>query len=246
MSYTVYKEFARELVTTGELDPMYTMLYRSRAAKGDSWTMKFCLYMLMFYDSTRAAWIADQPSDLFWGYVMGNFDNHRRGKERRHFRGENGRVSAASLAALGGPEKAFQIASQASTLPEFYNALDRATVVGFGPYFRLKWADYLTNVFEFPISVEHLPFMLPDPPLKCIKSVFPTMYVKDAMDLIVSWIADMDDPFSGKRKCGYSEAETVACGIHTYLIKHEYQMGDDIAKYKRDLAHRPDLVGLLP
>lgn len=246
MPYTTYRQFARDLVTTGELDPMYTMLSRARAVKGDDWVRRFSLYLLMFYDAQRAAWIADQPSDDFWFHVERNFDLHTRGKERRHFRGANGVAGYTSLQALGSAEQAFQVPLQARTLPEFVQALVAAKVSSFGSYFQLKWFDYATNVFDRKMDVSRLPFMLPDPPLKCLKAIMPELTTLQAMNTIVSWISDLDDPFGGKRKCGYSEAETVACGIHTYLIKHKYLMGDDIDKYHDALANRPDLLALLP
>jgi hypothetical protein len=56
----------------------------------------------------------------------------------------------------------------------------------------------------------------------------------------------MDDPFSGTRKCGYSEAETVACVIPSYLYKHKYKMGDDIFKYWEQLKDHEELQRLLP
>jgi hypothetical protein len=232
------------LVSTGELDPIYTMAYRAREVKGDPWVMRFLLYMLMFYEAKGAAAAAD--ADDFWGYVRTNYATATRGRERRYFRGEAGIASYTSLEALGEPEIAFLAPVQARVLPEFRKALEARKIAGFGDYFMLKWADYLANVFLNGLSFEHLPFMLPSPPLKCLKQVFPDLYVKDALGEIASWISDMPDPFSGRKKCGYSEAETVACAIPTYLIKKRYYMGEDIDKYRSQLADRPDLLQLLP
>lgn len=246
MSYTAYRRFARDLVRTGELDPLYTMLYRARKTHGDEWVMRFALYMLMFYDPKRAAWIADKEPARYWEYVRDNFNTHTRGKERRHFRGANGIDGYTSLQALGSATQAFQVPFQATTYPEFVQALESAGVKSFGPYFQLKWCDYATCVFDCDISMSRLPLMLPDPPKKCIKKILPHLSTLDAMYAIKSWIEDLDDPFSGKRKCGFSEAETVACGIDTYLLKGTYKMGDDIRKYHDALAGRSDLLPLLP
>lgn len=244
MSYTTYRQFARELVTTGELDPIYTMAYRARAEKGDAWVQRFLMYMLMFYDAKGAAVAAD--AEDFWKHVEATYPTATRGKERRYFRGEAGVASYTSLQLRGSAESAFQTPIQARTLPEVRSSLLREKIAGFGDYFMLKWADYLANVMLVPIDFSHLPFMLPSPPLKCIKQVFPGVYVKDGLDEITHWVADLPDPFSGTRLCGYSEAETIACAIPSYLIKGRYKMGDDIRKYQEQLKDRPDLLRLLP
>jgi hypothetical protein len=239
-----YTSFARELITTGELDPVYTMMYNARAEMGDDWVSRYCMHFLMFYAAEEAAKAADQPD--FWKYVKDNYDTCRRGSERRYFRGEAGRASIQSLDKLGSPESVFQELVQPLTLPKFRKRLAALGIKGFGDYFMLKWADYADKVFLAGINYEHLPFMLPSPPLKCFKTVWPDMYVKDAMDMVTGWISDLDDPFSGKQKCGYSEAETIACAIPSYLIKKRYKMGDDIRKYERDLKDFPHLTRLLP
>ena len=246
MNYTTadYRAFARELVSTGELDPIYTMLYRARAEKGDDWVAKFCMYMLMFYE-TSGAYSAADDSD-FWEYVRTNYPTAVRGKERRYFRGEAGIASYTSLARVGGAIEAFQVPVQATTLPAFRRAVESAGVVGFGEYFMLKWADYCANIFLSPLSFDDLPKMLPSPPLKCLKQVFPDKTPRQGLEIITSWVSDMDDPFSGTRKCGFSEAETIACAIPSYLHKGRYKMGDDIRKYREQLKEHPDLVRLLP
>ena len=241
MSYTT---FARELVLTGELDPLYTMLYRARDVKGDDWVKKFCMYLLMFYE-TEGAYQAAEVAD-FWDYVEAMYPTAPRGSERRYFRGEAGIACYTSLRAQGGPISAFQIPVQARTLPEMWGVLNRLKIVGFGEYFLLKWVDLLNNVFEADIDVSDLPRMLPSPPLKCLKTIFPGNTPREGLDEIVSWISDLDNPFSGHRKCGYSEAETVACAIPSYLIKGKYKLGDDIAKYHYQLRTHPELTYLLP
>lgn len=244
MSYTTYRLFARELVVTGELDPIYTLAYRARAELGDDWVQRFLLYMLMFYEAKGAVEAAN--SDNFWKYVETNYLTAPRGRERRYFRGAAGVASYTSLQALGEPERAFRLPVQARTLPEFRRVLERSFIIGFGDYFMLKWADYAANVFLTGIDFSDLPKMLPSPPLKCLKTVFPQLSPAGALDEITGWICDMDDPFSGLKKCGYSEAETVACAIPSYLIKHRYKMLDDIKKYQEQLRDHPNLLRLLP
>jgi len=246
MNFSIYRQFARDLVTTGELDPLYTMLYRARAEKGDEWVKLFCMYMLMFYDSKGAYEEATTGEVGFWERIRQDFDTRRRGKERRHFRGENGRVSFISLQALGSPVAAFDIIAHTRTIPTANTVLNSAGVMGFGEYFRLKWVDYQAKVMLVPFNYSHLPFMLPESPMKCIKQVWPDTHPTVAMENIVGWIDDLPDPFSGTTMCGNSEAETIACAIPSYLIKGNYKMGDDIAKYHAELKDYPELVRLLP
>lgn len=238
------RKLARDLVLTGELDPIYTMLYRARGPKGDNWVARFCMHFLMFYNAKEAYKAAYYKH--FWDDTMANYGNTERGKERRHFRGPTGLRSIRSLNILGKPEWVFFMLAGRHGLPRMAQILRDNEVRGFGAYFLVKWADLLCNVFNEPINFKDLPDMLPEPPAKCLSEIFPDLTARQAMDVIVSWVADLDDPFSGTRKCGYSEAETIACAIPTYLLRPRYKMGDDILKYKKQLADCPELLDLLP
>jgi hypothetical protein len=239
-----YRDFARELVTTGEIDPLYTMLYRARAEFGDKWVASYCMAMLLTYNAKTACEITDvlNPYDYLWNA----YEEFARGKERRYFRGEAGKASLRSIEQLGQLDTAFFSLGGTKTLPELKRRARELGIVGFGDYFLIKWADLLHNVFLEEMYFGDLYRHLPDPPLKCLKTVFPDMYPKAALEEIVSWISDLDDPFSGTRKCSYSEAETIACAIPSYLIRARYQMGDDIAKYREQLKGYPSLARLLP
>jgi hypothetical protein len=198
------------------------------------------MYILMFYDAKTAC------IPLGWDEIVSQYDTLPRGTERRYFRGAAGLDSIQSLRRCGSLSEAFFSLSPALTLADLKQRARALEIVGFGDYFLLKWADLLANVFLFPISFHQLPRMLPGPPLKCIKTYFPDQTIWDAMEEIVSWIDDLDDPFSGTRKCGFSEAETIACAIPSYLYKHRYAMGDDIKKYRNELENYPELQALLP
>lgn len=242
------REFARELILTGEQDPIYTLVARTARHPdyGLGWTARFCTYFLMFYDAGGAAIAASKDNDEFWDRIRYRFDVLPRGKERRHFRGASGLASFTSLRRLGGPVAAFRFPTLGEGLGSFERALRGAGVVGFGPYLTLKWADLADAVYQVNFDYSDLTSMLPDPPKKALQLMFPQQALRDGLYRVKSWIEDLDEPFGGYRKCGLSEAETIACAVPTYLIKGRYKMGDDIAKYHKALADHPDLVALLP
>lgn len=81
------QDFARELLTTGDLDPLYIMLWRAK------WTRtRLCRWLVAYwcyYHAGLCCWIIDQYN--YWPTMLkvayGGKD-YPRGTERRHFRGD--------------------------------------------------------------------------------------------------------------------------------------------------------------
>lgn len=228
-----WQEFARETIRINDLDPTYEMLRNARKEYGDEWVARFCLHMLMFYHVGEAEVAANLDGVEFWKHVEDNYETCKRGTERRHFRGANGRAAIASLkpAFLTAPGSALR-AFYRPAYPDLYRAV-AGGATGFGPYFIWKWADYLQCVFDLPIDLTMAHKFMPDEPAKCAKKYWPDLTLKQALDTVVDEIKQYPDPFSKSRPCGVSEAETILCMMKGYFITKSHRIGDDLLdKYK--------------
>src|SRR5690606_33703664 len=79
-------EFGRELVLSGDLDPVYVLL--SHLGWDLATRARFCVAYWMFYRVDIAAILAQYEGVSFWRKAKeGVFTFRRRGTERRHFRG---------------------------------------------------------------------------------------------------------------------------------------------------------------
>lgn len=222
-----WKECAQRLIETQELDPVYTMLCGASKELDNGWLNKFCLYHLMFYDVGGAIHAAKLHDREFWPFVQTYYHTLRRGQERRHFRGQNGLNSIASL--MAGPPPQLLVASlrlDASSYEQVYNSI-RAKYSGFGEYTCLKWADYLDHVFQTPVDFRNLHKYLFSGATAGLESIWPGRSHQDSLAEITDYISQFADPFSGRRKCGPSEAETVACGYKVYYVNTTFKFGYD-------------------
>jgi hypothetical protein len=223
-----WKIFARETIRINDLDPTYSMLVKARDLYGDEWAARFCLHMLMFYHVGEASFAAQLDGREFWEYVEDSYPTCKRGTERRHFRGEAGRASIASLKSkfLTTPGNALR-AFHRPTYPEFHRAVQNGAT-GFGDYFIWKWADYLHCVFEQPIDLSEAYKYMPSEPAKCAKAFWPELTLKQSLDRVVDEIKQYSDPFTNSRPCGVSEAETILCMMKGFFITKSHRLGDDL------------------
>jgi hypothetical protein len=224
---TQYKQFARNLVTSKELDPMYDFMDSARFLKGQEWVDKFALYLFMFYDA-RGAVNAANVED-FWFYVLDNYDTCRRGTERRHFRGIKGLGAILKFKSYGTPSDVWEM-MMAPTFTGLEHRLKlRFSGCEIGPYFAWKAMDILDRSLGRPVDLtlrEALKY-LPDSPRKCCKNVFPGVTIDVVLCEVREWISDLDAPGEPNRKCGIQEAETILCAIDG-LVKGSYRFGKDL------------------
>jgi hypothetical protein len=226
-----YKQFARDLVITQELDPMYDFMHASRIANHDEWADKYALYLFMFYDARAAVEAADAKS--FWAYTATHYEAAKRGTERRHFRGKKGWDAIERLSNMGEPTDVWRAMYRDNYADLYYNIEANFEGCQIGEYFRWKAMDIFDRTMGLPVklSMPVATTLLPESPRKCAKSVYPNYALKDVLADIVSWIDDLIAPGAPTRNCGIPEAETIMCAIRG-LEKGTYKFGEDI-----DLRH---------
>lgn len=173
--------FGRQLITSGDLDPIYTALVAAERA-GDYSIPQLCRWMVAYwcyYSAAVASFMSEKEGDEFWQWMMVAARNEEetpvggrwpRGHERRHFRAKIAVDSVTSLQARYGdrPENmALYIGArwdEGERLP-FKVVSDRAQEHrGFGPWIGFKCADMIDRVMEVPVDFDQAAvFMFKDP-----------------------------------------------------------------------------------
>lgn len=157
-------DFGRELLRTGDLDPVYVALHRAQL---DHPTLaRFCVAYWCFYHVGLAASLAEikQPKK-YWDAMMKvavnegfNLDSTKpfpRGGERRHYRGAQAVASMASLISLY-PKGAEQAVEGFIGAPQGYACHTYKSVAaavqkhrGFGEWIAFKIADMSERVLGY-------------------------------------------------------------------------------------------------
>jgi hypothetical protein len=243
-----WQKFAQITVETNDLDPMYQMMRGARGLYGDEWVMRYCMHMLMFYHAGEAVQAAEE--EWTWGRYEYEFDNLKRGTERRHFRGVQGRTALARLReAAESPMLAF-LTMWAPCYTQLRALFSRGhfTGCGFGDYFAWKVLDLQTRVFDrqVTLTVEEAAQHLPTEPREAAAALFPSLSLQEALIMVRDEITNLPLPFGGPGFCDLQEAETVLCMIKGAFLTRTHQIGDDIEDKKVALQEHPELSRLLP
>lgn len=224
-------ELFKALVETEELDPVYTILYRARKDVGDDAIKRFLVGQMCYYNVGLSAELSDVGSDRFWEHVQALYPTCKRGSERRHFRGENGRKSIASMMQYGSPE-AFFDKMYAPTYAGIRKNFDK--VSGFGPYFQWKALDFFERIMGMPVDASDAWQHLPKEPFKGLALVakeegLEGLSVERQLATLVESAqgAGLQCPPDFKRLVGIQELETLLCA---YIHYHNgtYRPGEDI------------------
>ena len=204
------------------------------------------LYYFLFYDLEGAVKCADYKAP-FWEYVSEVYYAAKRGKARRHFRGQAGMDAINQLSKIGAPKEVWN----ALYCPNFSKLVDHIKVnfqgCQIGDYFTWKLMDIFDRCLDMPVSLsfdETIKWM-PDTPRKGARLWKADYSLGNVLNRVVTAISDLDAPGLPTRKCGYAEAETILCAMYGYN-KGTYKVGDDIRSRHEQLSPWPDLVALLP
>jgi hypothetical protein len=260
MSYPrlTIEEFGGQLLLTGDLDPVYVMLTEAhRSGLSAMQSARWCLAYWCLYHVGAASYAAeDQNSreetvDHFWR-VLGQAalntpkgppptgERWPRGKERRHWRGEQAVNSHSELARryFSTPEGLVQ---GAQGLQEFETVANYVkSHRGFGDWMAFKVADMLEQVFNYPIKFDNAAvFMFKDPKeaalmLWRVKTGQPEgarpKNPQEAIDQVVAYLQDHFKNYrapNGCRAVGLQEVETILCKWKSHMNGH-YPVGNDI------------------
>jgi hypothetical protein len=243
-----YRQFARDLVLSKELDPMYDFAYQTRKAYDHQWSAQFLLHLFMYYDAGQAVSMAKANTELdFWHMQNYGYEGFKRGTERRHFRGDKGRQALLKFQQMGSPASIWRKMYRPTYTQLVENIERNFDGCQIGPYFTWKLMDILDRCLDEPvfITMDEAIKYLPDSPRKCAKTVYPEHNLKEVLEGIVSWIDDIVAPGAPSRNCGIPEAETIMCAIRG-LEKGTYRFGEDIDLRHTQLKGLPEAEFLPP
>ena len=162
-------EFGKQLVETGDLDPLYIMLTAARRKRviDEVQLRKWCLAYWMFYHSGVATAMSEAPD--FWRAVAAHVavPAGARGTERRHFRGQKA-IDAVKWLRVRYPDPldaVFHVIP--SKHPMFAEVSARVTVWPmFGPWIAWKVADMIDRVLKIPVDFSDTNLGVFEAPLK--------------------------------------------------------------------------------
>lgn len=236
--------FGADLVDTGDLDPVYVVLWESGWAGYES-AQQWLLAYWCFYHSGTASWIVDQPD--YWTAMSQAAGSSRwpRSSERRHYRGDNARKSMAFLRSAGLTHLMSPLVGPEPVTVDFVMKSVQKWV-GFGPWIAFKVADMLDRLNLRPIIFNRSAMFLFDSPLRGAKLAAQTYANPDtalhtddavvdwAMDYILTNLKDRSAPPRHERGLGVQEAETILCKWKSHMNGH-YKVGEDIISLRQSL-----------
>ena len=175
------ESFGRQLITSGDLDPIYTALVLAEKA-GDYSTPQLCRWVVAYwcyYNAAVASFLSEKEGEEFWHWMLVAAENTKetpvggrwpRGHERRHFRAAIAVNSVSSLQKRYAerPENFVLYVGARATEEErlpFRTVSNRAQEHnGFGPWIGFKIADMMDRVMEVPVDFDNAAvFMFKDP-----------------------------------------------------------------------------------
>lgn len=264
MSSINWQQFAEITIKTGDLDPMYQLIYNGRMKYGEDWAFNYALFFFMFYDAGQAAAMANAQTELdFWHMVNFGFDGFKRGTERRHFRGEKARNAMLKFQHTGSPKKVWNLMADSNVVPWWSSAPGvpsytriLANINNYfpncqiGPYFAWKAMDLLDRALGKPVrlSLDEALKHMPDEPRAAARHFFPEMTLSEVVIMITGFISQFPAQGEPNRPCGFAEAETILCMMKGFFKTKTHTIGDDIAEKHAQLSgyYEPTLTSLLP
>ena len=230
-------EFGKQLVESGDLDPVYLILWRAKfnPIKLRRWLLAF----FCFYHCGTCSWIVDQPN--YWAAMTeaANTSKHPRGTERRHYRGEAARKSMEYLRSRGvdglfrGLEGELELAEAMSYVTEW---------VGFGKWIAFKVADMLERLEICRINFSATDTFLFESPREGAELVAENYGDRIAKEDAPRWalaylgkrLGKLLAPPRYERTLNGQEYETILCKWKSHLNNH-YPVGHDLEELRLGL-----------
>lgn len=254
------EEFGRQLVLSGDLDPVYTALSR---VEYDGQRMRRLLFAYWCcYNLGEADYLSTSEGNAYWFTMQTMAENSQpspvgrwpRGRERRHFRGEK------AIEAIGwfwknysnrahGPVTTLEtLFSQEEEGPPLrtvpYVELKKVVCEWpqFGPWIAFKVGDMLERVLHLPVDFTDSDVFFFDSPREAAKSWamqnFWTVAMSDAPKVAVEFLkkelGHLSAPPSFDRSLNIQEFETILCKWKAHQ-NGIYPIGSDIKELKHSL-----------
>jgi hypothetical protein len=253
------EDFGRQLIVTGDLDPVYIALRRVEwpEEQHKRWLVAYWL----FYHPGFACWASEKEGDMFWAVLDVAARNEvvsplgerwPRASERRHFRGEKAIKAIAELRRrfpLAGALVDFVDAAG----PNYQMLFNRVcSLPQFGPWMAFKVADMLERCLDTPIDFDLGSVTMFDDPRKAALMVYkaksgfdptddsvklknPDAVILTVVEHLIKEFQDLSAPPSDNRPIGFQEVETVLCKWKSHVNGH-YPVGKDCHEIRAGLA----------
>lgn len=249
------QEFGSQLLESCDLDPVYVVLHKLREQQ--IWELpqvhRWLVAYWCFYSCGFACWVSEFKGEQYWRRMMvaaRNADEGSpigrwpRGRERRHFRGDQG-INAIAELSYQYPQPNQMVKAIAKQAPDYNQvSLQVQSHRGFGPWIGFKIADMLDRCLRVPVDfTEAAVFMFKDPVRAAIMywnqghgheleeqpeapfikhQIIPGV-VKELTKYFQEYLA----PPLYDRPVGLQEVETILCKWKSHLHGH-YPLNNDI------------------
>jgi len=232
-------EFGKQLVETGDLDPLYIALWEANLPRQQLCRWLVCYFC--YYHAGLCCWASEQKDE--WGTldrIARGGTAYPRGSERRHFRGQF---------AITAIEKLRNTFSTAEEMIEWVgNAGPRAdkimarvkSLYGFGEWISGKVPDICERLQLFTVEFtdRDVDLMFSSPKKSALKiaeqyapSSDPLM---SAHKYVINHLGHLKSPPRYERGLTIQESETIFCKFGSYLTGH-YPIGKDSIEIRHGL-----------
>lgn len=262
------EEFGRQLLTSGDLDPVYIML--SDGGLGGPQLHRWLIAYWCLYHCGAASYLSELEGDKFWDGLLAAARNEEpaptggrwpRGHERRHFRGVAANNAVVDYRVRYGkrPEQMVHyIAHLHETRPTqkvpFKAVADRAKEhTLFGPWMAFKVADMVDRVLQVPVDFHEADvFMFKDPVEAAImlwlqrhgynpkaRPKDTKMVIREVVMQLTVVFGEHKAPPLGDRPVGLQEIETILCKWKSHMNGH-YPLLNDITEIRAGMRQWQD------
>jgi len=255
MDHLLVEDFGQQLLSTGDLDPVYVALYKM----DQDWMWdpgqdkRWLIAYWMFYNCGVASYLSELRGLEYWEAAMTAAENIEdappggrwpRGKERRHFRGEAATTAVRALTIkYGATPEAMVDYCWAPTLREVTQRVQ--SHAQFGPWIGFKVADMLERILGLPVAFNDAEVMMFKDPTKAALMVWNawdvqgklpqprTMTDKERVTYVAQRLTNYFRdhwtfaPPRHNRSVNIQEVETILCKWKSHCNGH-YPVGNDI------------------
>ncbi len=255
--------FGRNLIQTGDLDPVYIALLNSGFDRPT--LCRFQIAYWCYYHCGVACHMASREGYDFWEEMRTAAANEKpsplgerwnRGAERRHFRGKACVAAIDDLASRYGHKPEDMVEDLISNAKPFHRFFQVAqTPKMFGPWIAFKIGDMLERIMSAPVNFdEGAIFMFKDPvkgagmvsrwidagePTEISKNQFVAgkdgkREIDHSLNYFLNEFKHVKAPPRDERRVGLQEIETIFCKWKSH-VKGGYPVGKDIREIKEGL-----------
>jgi hypothetical protein len=244
------RDFGRDLIMTGDLDPVYVGLYDAKLPEPQ--LCRLLLAYLCFYHLGASAHLSEHTDIVYWNYMKTAAINDDycpapmggrwpRGTERRHFRGLKCIEAMAWLAErYPAPESAIRTLTMLPTEKMIIGEISKWPM--FGSWVGFKAADLIDRVYGKPIMFDSNLGLMYDSPRKALDLLSKTdeFIIVDRTpvalynNLITYFSGGHRAPPDYGRRCNAQEVETILCKWGSMKSGH-YWVGKDIKEVREAL-----------